>query len=238
MTSYIAGPRLDDDPRERVTDRLMRRMYAENGWYAYKVPQRAPPKHDDQKEGTSRSRYLAVQVNVIWYVGVSFVLRAGEPVIAVLDDASRKAIGLQAPPSYSPEAAAQILSDIVEEVGGRPHAVWTVWLPSFGGAFDVLLSQLNIRHVKNKFSLVPQVTKMSRFWDAYHQKMPGQTNDTFRKLYNERPHTELQQSCPNQAFDELPRWPDAGGPSWTVNGVSVPFPEKLQEADRTVLLIQ
>jgi hypothetical protein len=131
----------------------------------------------------------------------------------VLDDAYRKALGLRAPPSYSPEGIAQLLTETVGEVGGPPHPAWREWLPMFGGAFDVLLSQLNIRHVQNKVGVALQVSKMRRFWDAYHQKMPGQTSDTFRKLYNERPHTEIQQSCPNQAFDELPRWPDAGGPN-------------------------
>jgi hypothetical protein len=79
---------------------------------------------------------------------------------------------------------------------------------------------------------------MRRFWDAYHQKVPGQSSDTFRVLYNERPHIELRQSCSNQAFDELPRWPGDGGPSWTVQGLSVPFPDKLKHADRTVQLIE
>jgi hypothetical protein len=173
----------------------MRRLYPENNWYAYKVPQRALPKHDGQKESTSRCRYLASQVNVIWYVGAYIDFGAGTPVIGVLDDASRKALALWLPPSYSPQGIAQLLTETVAEVGGRTHAIWTESLPMFAREFQVSLSQLRIRQVENKLGVAPHVTKMRRFWDAYHQKVPGQTSDTFRKLYNERPHTELQQPC-------------------------------------------
>jgi hypothetical protein len=51
--------------------------------------------------------------------------------------------------------------------------VWTEHFPMFAGEFEMLLSQLKIRHVQNKFGLAPRSLKCAVSGTPITRKCPG-----------------------------------------------------------------
>jgi transposase InsO family protein len=145
---------------------------------------------------------------------------SGIAVVAVLVDASRKVLSLGAPASYSPAGAVQLLQECMTEVGERP-------LCGLDGQPGNVLARAHWG----------QIGKLKRLWDAFDVKTRGTSCADWRLGYNKRPHSALPRSTsPNLRYAGLPHCSAAEGPRWKVQGETVPFPQNLEKADRTVVL--
>jgi transposase InsO family protein len=222
---------------EFVSSAMVRRVYEEQSLYLYHLPPTVHP--------VLRCRYEAVEVHAFWHTDLH--LHGGRWVIAFIDDASRRVLGAAFLPSKHAWCTRDVLQWVIGRVGEIPYAIWSDNGTEFKGEFEAFLKAEEIRHVRTKPYNPQQNGKIERFWPTVEKwDDDGELMDWIEG-YNNRPQSALPRMVqpsgirvrmnPNDAYKNKPHWVRGTVPRWIVNGQCLTFPESLDAANPTAVIL-
>jgi transposase InsO family protein len=208
----------------RITSPMVEHAYDALNLWRYHLPDEVPE--------PPRCRYEACQANLIWHTDLHQPHDAPGYMIAFLDDASRRIMGIE---HLEHKSADQTAAALIRALNFHqaPYAIWSDNGTEFRAEFDTVLARLHICHLRTTPYNPQQNGKMERFWPTLERCPPGVPLFQYINSYNQAVHTALPRNpdiqdvfvpqTPDQAYQSLPRWTPGVAPMWRINGVVRPF---------------
>jgi len=148
--------------------------------------------------------------NSLWQMDVSDQKVAGKYCFAVIDNCSRKCVGLFELNRISTDVITNILDQLIK-IYGKPREILTdngnvFGLRSKHSKFDRWCCRREIKHIRTAIHSPTTTGKIERFFQTLERELNFCENDLekFRMRYNHfRPHTSLKNKTPDEVYHDF-----------------------------------